>query len=43
MSMTNLFKKAAVFTDINFGLNSNSLQHNQDFSDFFDWFISKAK
>ena len=43
MSMTNLFKKAAVFTDIHFGLKSNSLQHNQDCSDFVDWFISKAK
>jgi hypothetical protein len=28
--MSNLFKKAAVFTDIHFGLKSNSLQHNQD-------------
>jgi DNA repair exonuclease SbcCD nuclease subunit len=41
--MTNLFKKAAVFTDIHFGLKSNSLQHNQDCSDFVDWFIIKAK
>ena len=41
--MTNLFKKAAVFTDIHFGLKSNSLQHNQDCSDFVDWFIEKAK
>jgi hypothetical protein len=41
--MTNLFKKAAVFTDIHFGLKSNSVQHNQDCSDFVDWFISKAK
>jgi DNA repair exonuclease SbcCD nuclease subunit len=41
--MTNLFKKAAVFTDIHFGLKSNSLQHNQDCLDFVDWFISKAK
>jgi DNA repair exonuclease SbcCD nuclease subunit len=41
--MTNLFKKAAVFTDIHFGLKSNSLQHNQDCLDFVEWFISKAK
>ena len=41
--MTNLFKKAAVFTDIHFGLKNNSLQHNQDCSDFVDWFIQKAK
>ncbi len=31
--MSNLFKKAAVFTDIHFGLKSNSLQHNQDCSE----------
>lgn len=41
--MTNLFKKAAVFTDIHFGLKSNSLVHNQDCSSFVDWFIAKAK
>lgn len=41
--MANLFKKAAVFTDIHFGLKSNSVQHNQDCSDFVDWFIQKAK
>jgi DNA repair exonuclease SbcCD nuclease subunit len=41
--MNNLFKKAAVFGDIHFGLKSNSLQHNQDCSNFVDWFIQKAK
>ena len=41
--MTNLFKKAAIFTDLHFGLKSNSLQHNQDCSDFVDWFIERAK
>jgi DNA repair exonuclease SbcCD nuclease subunit len=41
--MTNLFKKAAVFTDIHYGLKSNSLQHNTDCIDFVDWFIEKAK
>jgi DNA repair exonuclease SbcCD nuclease subunit len=39
----NLFKKAAVFTDIHFGLKSNSIQHNMDCSEFVDWFIKKAK
>lgn len=38
-----LFKKVAVCTDIHFGLKSNSLQHNQDCSDFIDWFIATAK
>jgi hypothetical protein len=41
--MANLFKKAAVFTDIHFGLKSNSTQHNQDCIDFVEWFITKAK
>ena len=41
--MSNLFKKAAVFTDIHFGLKSNSLQHNQDCANFVDWFIEAAK
>ena len=41
--MTNLFKKAAVFTDLHLGLKSNSAIHNQDCEDFIDWFISKAK
>jgi DNA repair exonuclease SbcCD nuclease subunit len=39
----NLFKKAAVFTDVHFGAKSNSLQHNQDCEKFVDWFISQAK
>jgi DNA repair exonuclease SbcCD nuclease subunit len=39
----NLFKKVAVCTDIHFGLKSNSLMHNQDCSDFIDWFIKTAK
>ena len=41
--MSNLFKKAAFFTDIHYGLKSNSLQHNQDCVNFVDWFIAKAK
>ena len=39
----NLFKKVAVCTDIHFGLKSNSLVHNQDCSNFIDWFITTAK
>lgn len=38
-----LFKKVACFTDIHFGLKSNSATHNQDCEDFVDWFIVKAK
>ena len=41
--MSNLFKKIAVCTDIHFGLKSNSLMHNQDCSDFIDWFIETAR
>jgi Calcineurin-like phosphoesterase len=41
--MSNLFKKAAVFTDIHFGLKSNSQVHNQDCSNFVEWFITKAE
>ena len=39
----NLFKKVAVCTDIHFGLKSNSLVHNQDCSNFIDWFIETAR
>lgn len=41
--MSNLFKKAACFTDIHFGLKSNSQVHNQDCDEFIDWFIATAK
>jgi DNA repair exonuclease SbcCD nuclease subunit len=41
--MDNLFKKVAVFTDLHFGLKSNSSVHNQDCEDFIDWYIDKAK
>ena len=41
--MANLFKKAIVFTDIHFGLKSNSLLHNQDCEKFVDWIIATAK
>ena len=39
----NLFDKAIVFTDIHYGLKSNSHQHLKDCSDFVDWFIEEAK
>ena len=38
-----MFKKAAVFTDIHFGLKGNSKVHNQDCEDFIDWYIEQAK
>jgi DNA repair exonuclease SbcCD nuclease subunit len=38
-----LFKKVACFTDIHFGLKSNSQYHNQDCEEFVDWFIEEAK
>lgn len=41
--MSNLFKKAAVFTDIHYGLKNNSIQHNEDCLKFTDWFIATAK
>ena len=41
--MTNLFKKAAVFTDIHFGLKSNSTLHNEDCLNFVKWATAKAK
>lgn len=41
--MSNLFKRAAVCTDIHFGLKSNSQLHNQDCLAFIRWFIETAK
>jgi len=38
-----LFKKLAVFTDIHFGLKSNSKIHNNDCEEFIDWYIEQAK
>ena len=38
-----MFKKAAVFTDIHFGLKGNSRVHNDDCEEFVDWFIETAK
>ena len=39
----NLFKKAACFTDIHWGMKNNAKQHNEDCLDFVDWFIEDAK
>ena len=39
----NLFKKVACFTDIHFGLKSNSATHLRDCEEFVDWFIETAK
>jgi DNA repair exonuclease SbcCD nuclease subunit len=41
--MSNLFQKAAFFTDLHFGAKGNSEQHNEDCSNFIDWFIATAK
>ena len=41
--MPNLFKKTIVFTDIHFGLKSNSLLHNQDCEKFVDWIIETGR
>ena len=38
-----MFKKAACFTDIHFGLKNNSRQHNNDCEAFVKWFIDEAK
>lgn len=41
--MTNLFKKAAIFTDLHLGLKSNSKIHNNDCLNYISWFIKTAK
>jgi DNA repair exonuclease SbcCD nuclease subunit len=38
-----LFKKAAVCSDLHVGAKNNSKQHNEDCLNFVDWFIIKAK
>ena len=38
-----MFKKAAVFTDIHFGLKGNSKVHNEDCERFINWYIDQAK
>ena len=41
--MTNLFKRAAIFTDLHLGMKSNSQVHNQDCERYVDWFIQLTK
>jgi len=41
--MSQLFKTAAVFTDIHLGLRQNSKLHNEDCERYIEWFISEAK
>ena len=41
--MANLFKKAACFTDIHYGLKQNSKQHLTDCENYVTWFINEAK
>lgn len=41
--MANLFKKAALFTDIHFGKKNNERLHNEDCESFVKWFIDQAK
>jgi len=41
--MSQLFKTAAVFTDIHYGLKQNSKLHLEDCHRFVDWFIAEAK
>lgn len=38
-----MFNKAAVFTDIHFGLKGNSKIHNDDCESFVNWYIDQAK
>jgi len=38
-----LFKKVACFTDIHYGLKSNSTTHLRDCEEFIDWFIAEAQ
>lgn len=39
----NLFKKAAVMTDIHWGKKNNDRQHNTDCEEFVKWFIEQAQ
>ena len=41
--MTQMFKKAAVFTDIHFGTRQNSKHHNEDCENFVKWFCKTAR
>ena len=41
--MSNLFRRAMVFTDIHLGLKSNGLQHNEDCLNFVKWMCELAQ
>jgi calcineurin-like phosphoesterase family protein len=41
--MANLFKRAAIFTDLHLGYKSNSQQFLTDCENYMDWFINLAK
>ncbi len=41
--MSQLFNRAACFTDIHYGLKQNSRLHLQDCERYIDWFIAEAK
>jgi hypothetical protein len=41
--MKQLFKKAAIMTDLHMGLKTNSAIHNQDCLDYLLWFIEEAQ
>ncbi len=41
--MSQLFKKAACFTDIHLGLKQNSRQHLEDCDRYIDWFIAESQ
>ena len=40
--MSQLFKTAACFTDIHYGLKQNSRLHLEDCGRYIDWFIAEA-
>ena len=41
--MSNLFRRAIVFTDLHVGLKSNSQLHNEDCLKFVDWIVATAR
>ena len=41
--MTQLFERAAVFTDIHFGAKSDAEQHNRDCLDYVTWFCRQVE
>jgi len=41
--MAQLFKTAACFTDIHYGLKQNSRLHLNDCHRYIEWFIAEAK